>query len=180
MRDLVVVVARTALHRYMVITIMTVRLKIRRVRKPSSWIGWRMYGCLLLRRSITYNSAQIITQAHAEPTHVESLRAIVSLFKKYLHRIQTALSVTSEISNHVELATIVPDPALRELLVDIKTLLERFASYHSLDTCASQISQTISVILAESSSSSTDVGSMNVGILKHFEDWALGLNMPFQ
>ena len=70
----------------------------------------------------------------------------------------------------MELATIVPDPALRELLVDIKTLLERFASYHSLDTCASQISQTIGDILAESSSSSTDVGLVDVGILKYFED----------
>ncbi|KAL1941942.1 hypothetical protein VTO73DRAFT_6472 [Trametes versicolor] len=89
---------------------------------------------------------EAMEQAHRNPSFQAALLTILALFRKYAAKVRSAAeaAATAEAPT-IELTPIVwADPPLARALVDLKNLLERIASGHSLDALLAALGAVIS------------------------------------
>ncbi|PAV18515.1 hypothetical protein PNOK_0535700 [Pyrrhoderma noxium] len=86
---------------------------------------------------------KVFSQAQASPKSNAALRTLLFLIRKYAERVEVVSSAVCDASKDLKegesrisvvAPLIIPDPKFKQLLEDLKTLLERFAGGKSLDT----------------------------------------------
>ena len=116
---------------------------------------------------------QTMIRAHSSPKYKAALRTILTLFHKYGERVsEVAFAANADVSGGEKAevrmeSKLWTDESLSTVLVNVKILLERVASNHSLDPLA----QTLRVCVQDFVSSLTDSG-----LTEYFADFGSWIN----